>query len=133
MIKVTSEILSLLAGEIASLAQKLDGPPDLTWLYETISRQYDDQLTQSEIESLIKIVREEHLNFQTKITGVVSKKLNYEKLTIEKLGMFSNPDPEKCYFWNRYSKKYKCSKNFYSNFINISNKFLFVFYFFYKL
>ena len=104
MLKVTPEILSLLAGKIASLAQELDGPPDLTWLYETISRQYDDQLTQSEIESLIKIVREEHLNFQTKITGVVSKKLNYEKLTIEKLGIFSNPDPEKCYFWNRYSK-----------------------------
>ena len=124
MLKVTPGMLGLLAGKIAGLAVELDRPPDLRWLYEVVNRDYGDQLTDTEIAQLIKIIREEHLNFQTQITSIGSKTHKYEKLTIEQLGRFVNPDPEKCYFWNRYSKLKKAKPVLLQNTHKATNRIL---------
>jgi hypothetical protein len=109
-IKVTPQILRMIATTIAKSAFELDEAPELRWVHETVDRDYGDQLTEGEKKELINIIRLEHLNLETRvITSVVSKTLKYQKLTRERISIFNNPSPNHCYFWERYSK-YKQSK-----------------------
>lgn len=102
-LKITDDILNMLATKVAQSAIDLEDQPTLTWVYEKVNKDYGDQLTDDEKNRLIKIIREDHLNLQTDITSIVSKRLKYDRLSTGRLGIFTNPSPEKCYFWERFA------------------------------
>ena len=55
-LKITDDILNMLATKVAQSAIDLEDQPTLTWVYEKVNKDYGDQLTDDEKNRLIKIM-----------------------------------------------------------------------------